>query len=100
MTPLAEMIKAFAMKGIGRVGFMEKPVPEPGPNDAVVRTTRALICTSDVHTFRGAVGDRQDLTLGHEAVGIVHSLGSEVRGIEVGDRVAVSAITPCFQCED
>lgn len=97
---MSSMMKAFVMKGIGEVGFMQKPIPEPGPNDAIVRTTRALICTSDVHTLRGAIGDRKDLTLGHEAVGIVHRLGSEVRGFKLGDRVAVSAITPCFQCGD
>jgi threonine dehydrogenase-like Zn-dependent dehydrogenase len=38
------------MQGIGKVGFVDKPIPKPGPNDAVVRTTRALICTSDSHT--------------------------------------------------
>lgn len=79
---------------------MEKTIPEPGPNDAIVRTTRALICTSDVHTLRGAIGDRHDLTLGHEAVGVIHRLGSEVTGFEEGDRVVVGAITPCFHCED
>jgi hypothetical protein len=41
-------MKAFVMHEIGRTGFMDKPVPKPGPNDAVVRTTRALICTSDL----------------------------------------------------
>lgn len=66
---MAKTMKAFVMKGIGRVGFMEKPIPEPGPGDAVVKTTRALVCTSDVHTLKGAIGDRKDLTLGHEAVG-------------------------------
>lgn len=46
------------MKEIGRVGFMEKPVPEPGPGDAVVRTIRALICRSDSHTVQGGIGPR------------------------------------------
>lgn len=82
------------MKEIGRVGFMEKPVPRPGPNDAVVRTTRALICTSDSHTVGGGIGPREDLTLGHEAVGVVHEVGSEVRVFRPGDRVLVGAITP------
>ncbi|GGJ12199.1 NAD(P)-dependent alcohol dehydrogenase [Streptomyces brasiliensis] len=82
------------MKEIGRVGFMEKPVPEPGPGDAVVRTTKALICTSDSHTVQGGIGPRQNLTLGHEAVGIVHAVGSEVRDFRPGDRVLVGAITP------
>jgi threonine dehydrogenase-like Zn-dependent dehydrogenase len=87
-------MKAFVMKAIGQVGFMEKPVPEPGPNDAIVRTTRALICTSDSHTVRGAIGPRTNLTLGHEAVGIVHTVGSQVRQFRPGDRVVVGAITP------
>jgi threonine dehydrogenase-like Zn-dependent dehydrogenase len=42
-------MKAFVMEEIGRVGFLDKPVPRPGPNDVIVKTTRALICTSDSH---------------------------------------------------
>ena len=86
-------MKAFVMKGIGKVGFMDKPVPRPGPNDAVVRTSKALICTSDSHTVGGGIGPRTDLTLGHEAVGIVHEVGSEVKVFKPGDRVVVGAIT-------
>lgn len=87
-------MKAFVMKKIGDVGFMEKPVPEPGPNDALIRPTRGLVCTSDVHTVHGAVGERTNLTLGHEAVGIVEQVGELVQDFKVGDRVAVGAITP------
>jgi threonine dehydrogenase-like Zn-dependent dehydrogenase len=84
------------MKGIGQVGFMDKPKPEPGPNDAIVRTTAALICTSDSHTVRGAIGERNDLTLGHEAVGVVDRVGSEIKRFKAGDRVLVGAITPVW----
>ncbi|WP_055585929.1 NAD(P)-dependent alcohol dehydrogenase [Peterkaempfera griseoplana] len=87
-------MRAFVMKGIGRVGFMDKPVPRPGPGDAVVRTTSALICTSDTHTVGGGIGPRENLTLGHEAVGVVHEVGSEVRIFRPGDRVVVGAVTP------
>ncbi len=97
---MAATMKAFVMKHIGAVGTMEKPIPEPGPNDAVVKTTTALICTSDVHTMGGAIGERINLTLGHEAVGAIWKLGSEVKGFKEGDRVAVNAITPCYQCEN
>ncbi|TWF82165.1 hypothetical protein FHX44_118110 [Pseudonocardia hierapolitana] len=45
-------MKASVIKGIGHVGFMEKEVPQPGPVDAAVRTTRALIGTSDSQTLR------------------------------------------------
>ena len=87
-------MKAFVMNGLDRVGYAEKPVPRPGPNDAIVKTTRALICTSDAHTVHGAIGPRENLTLGHEAVGIVHEVGSEVRRFKAGDRVVSGAITP------
>lgn len=87
-------MKAFVMKTIGQVGFMEKPIPEAGPNDAIVRTTRALICTSDSHTVSGAIGPRENLTLGHEAVGVVYAVGSNVKLFKPGDRVVVGAITP------
>src|SRR5712691_11638909 len=87
-------MKAFVMKAIGQVGFMEKPIPHPNPNDAIVKTTKALICTSDSHTVGGAIGPRENLTLGHEAVGIVYEVGSNVKLFKPGDRVLVGAITP------
>jgi threonine dehydrogenase-like Zn-dependent dehydrogenase len=97
---MAATMSAFVMKSIGKVGVVEKPIPEPGPNDAIVKTTAALICTSDTHTVSGAIGERTNLTLGHEAVGVVYKLGGAVRGFREGDRVAVNAITPCYQCEN
>ncbi len=87
-------MRAFVMTSLDRVGFMDKPIPQPGPNDAIVKTTRALICTSDSHTVHGAIGPRENLTLGHEAVGVVHAVGSEVKYFKPGDRVVVGAITP------
>ncbi|QDG54962.1 NAD(P)-dependent alcohol dehydrogenase [Persicimonas caeni] len=94
-------MRAFVMKTIGETGFADKPVPtDPGPNGAIVRTKVALVCTSDTHTVGGAIGERENLTLGHEAVGVVESLGSEVESVSVGDRVAVNAITPCYKCDN
>lgn len=98
---MAKMMKTFVMKSIGSVGLMEKPLPDdPDPNGAIVKTTRALICTSDTHTVAGAIGERHNLTLGHEAVGVVYKLGREVRSVKEGDRVAVNAITPCYKCDN
>ena len=91
-------MRALVFLGQGKAGVIEKPVPVPGPTDAVVRTTAALICTSDVHTVRGAIEVPEGRGLGHESVGVVHALGSAVTGFEPGQRVAVGAITPCFQC--
>jgi threonine dehydrogenase-like Zn-dependent dehydrogenase len=98
---MARRMKAFVMRQLGEVGFMDKIVPEdPGPNGAIIRTTKALVCTSDTHTVAGAIGDREDLTLGHEAVGIIEKLGGEVMGFKEGERVAVNAITPCYKCDN
>jgi len=46
---MGQTMKAFVMKQIGRVGVMEKPIPMPEPTDAIIKTTAALICTSDTH---------------------------------------------------
>ncbi len=92
-------MKAFVMKCIREVGFMDKPVPTPGVGGAVIKTTAGLVCTTDCHTVNGSLGERINLTIGHEAVGTVHELGEEVRTVKVGDRVAVNAITPCFRCK-
>ena len=46
-------MKAFVMRRIGEVAMMDKPVPEPGPNDAIVKTTAALVCTSDTRPLPG-----------------------------------------------
>ncbi len=96
-------MKAFVMHRIGAVGIIEKPVPRAGLHDAIIRTTAALICTSDTHTVAGAIGQRTDLTLGHEAVGVIHELGEAVAAagtLRVGQRVAVNAITPCWCCDN
>lgn len=97
---MGKTMKAFVMRGINDVALLDRPIPEPGPNDAIIRTTLALVCTSDVHTVAGGLGEIRDRVLGHEAVGVVHRLGSAVKGFREGDRVAVNAITPCYKCEN
>src|SRR6056297_1202352 len=86
-------MKAFVMNGIGETGFTDKDEPEAGPADAILRPTKGLVCTSDVHTVHGAIGEREALTLGHEIVGVVEEIGTDVDSFEPGDRVAVGAIT-------
>jgi threonine dehydrogenase-like Zn-dependent dehydrogenase len=95
---MAGTMRAFVIKKVGETGVVEKPIPEPGPEEAIVRTTAALICTSDVHTVKGALPVEDGRTLGHESVGVVHALGSAVSGFTEGQRVAVNAVTPCYRC--
>jgi len=88
-------MKGYAMLGIGKTGWIDKKKPECGPLDALVRPIALAPCTSDVHTvWAGALGDRHDMILGHEAVGEVVEVGSLVKDFKKGDRVIVPAITP------
>ena len=88
-------MKGFAMLGINNTGWIEKDRPVFGPLDALVRPIAVSPCTSDVHTvWEGAIGDRNDMILGHEAVGVVEEVGELVRDFKPGDKVMVSAITP------
>lgn len=95
---MTETMRAFVIKKVGETGVVDKPIPEPGPEEAIVRTTAALICTSDVHTVKGALPVPDGRTLGHESVGVIHKLGSAVTGFTEGQRVVVCAVTPCYRC--
>ena len=88
-------MKGYAMLKIGASGWIEKDIPEIGPMDAIVKPLVVAICTSDVHTlWEGAIGDRHNMILGHEACGEVVKVGSLVKDFKPGDRVLISAITP------
>lgn len=88
-------MKGFAMLGVGDTGWIEKDRPTCGPQDALVRPLAISPCTSDIHTvWEGAIGEREDMILGHEACGVVEEVGSLVKDFKVGDRVMVAAITP------
>ena len=88
-------MKGFAMLSIGRTGWIEKEIPACGPLDAICKPLALAPCSSDVHTvWAGAIGDRHNMILGHEAVGEVVEVGSLVKEFKVGDKVLVSAITP------
>jgi threonine dehydrogenase-like Zn-dependent dehydrogenase len=88
-------MKGFAMLGIDKVGWIEKDKPTAGAHDAIVRPLVLAPCTSDIHTvWEGAIGERSNMILGHEAVGEVVEVGNLVKDFRPGDRVVVPAITP------
>ncbi len=84
----------------GRFELIEKPKPEIlNPKDAVVRVTLSSICSSDLHILHGAVPKAEiGITVGHELVGVVEAVGSEVTKVKPGDRVAVNVETFCGEC--
>ena len=94
-------MKAYAMLSLGKTGWIEKERPSCGPMDAILRPIAVAPCTSDVHTvWEGAIGDRKDLILGHEAVGEVVEVGEYVRDFKPGDICIVPAITPDWNSEE
>jgi alcohol dehydrogenase len=73
-------MKAAVFVEPGRIVLDEKPVPEVGPLDALVRVTTTTICGTDVHILKGEYPVRKGLTIGHEPVGVIEKLGSAVQG--------------------
>ena len=85
-------MKGFAMLGIGKTGWIEKEVPACGPLDAIVRPLAVSPCTSDIHTvWEGAIGERTDMILGHEAVGEIVKVGNTSRKMVFEARKVVAA---------
>jgi len=88
------MMKAAVFVEKGRIVLEEKPIPSIGPMDALVRITTTTICGTDVHILKGEYPVEPGRIIGHEPVGVIEQLGSEVRGYREGQRVIAGAITP------
>ena len=84
----------------GKFALLEKPKPVLlEDRDALVRVTLASICTSDLHIKHGSVPRAvPGITVGHEMVGVVEEVGSAVKNLRPGDRVAVNVETFCGEC--
>ena len=93
-------MKALTYIEHGKFALMDKPIPEIlDPRDAVVRVTLGSICTSDLHIKHGSVPRAvPGITVGHEMVGVVESVGSAVTSVQPGDRVTVNVETFCGEC--
>lgn len=91
---------AYTYKEIGKFELQEKEKPKLiEQQDAIVRVTLASICSSDIHIKHGAVQRAvPGITVGHEMVGVVEEIGSEVAGVKPGDRVTVNVETFCGKC--
>jgi len=92
-----------AKKEIG-LWMEDVPVPEVGPNDVLVKVRRASICGTDVHIWNWDEWSQRTIpvpvTIGHEFMGEVAELGSEVRGLEIGQRVSGEGHVTCGHCRN
>ena len=93
-------MKAYTYIGKGRFELIDKPKPHIlDPKDAIVRVTLSSICSSDLHIKHGSVPRAvPGITVGHEMVGVVEEVGSEVKNVSPGDRVTVNVETFCGKC--
>ncbi|MDR2013919.1 MAG: NAD(P)-dependent alcohol dehydrogenase [Rhodanobacter sp.] len=87
-------MKAAIFVAPGRIEIQDKPIPDIGPQDALIRITTTTICGTDVHILKGEYPVAKGLTVGHEPVGIIEKLGAGVQGFKEGQRVIAGAITP------
>ncbi len=88
----------YIEKGKFELGEKEKPVLQDS-RDAIVRVTLSSICTSDLHIKHGSVPRAvPGITVGHEMVGVVESVGADVKTVKPGDRVTVNVETYCGEC--
>ena len=93
---MRKMMKAAVFIENGRIEIVDKPIPDVGPNDALMRVTTTTICGTDIHILRGEYPVAKGLTIGHEPVGVIEKLGSAVQGYTEGQRVIAGAICPNF----
>ena len=74
----------------GVVEPLERPMPEPGPGDVLVRVRACGVCRTDLHVVDGDLPARAlPITPGHEIVGIVEHVGRDVQDLTIGQRVGV-----------
>ncbi|WP_077224185.1 zinc-binding dehydrogenase [Rathayibacter sp. VKM Ac-2630] len=83
-------MRATLMYGSGDVRVVEVPHPEIlEPTDAILRVTYACVCGSDLHPYHDLEDTPEGRRMGHEAIGVVERIGSDVASLEVGDTVIV-----------
>lgn len=93
-------MKALLLSKYRHLELADLPVPEPGPNEVLIRVAACGICGSDVHGYDGSSGRRiPPIVMGHEAAGVVAALGANVKGLSQGDRVTFDSTVSCGQCE-
>ena len=92
-------MKALTFQGEGTVKVIDVPKPAmKSPGDALIRVTLGAVCGSDLHILHGLTPMNKGAVLGHEFVGVVEDVGTEVKRFKPGDRVVPSFFTSCGVC--
>jgi L-iditol 2-dehydrogenase len=93
-------MKALLLTEPSQLEVTEMPTPDIGPNDVLIEVGACGICGSDIHGYDGSSGRRiPPLVMGHEAAGIISTIGKNVIDYAVGDRVTFDSMISCGQCD-
>ena len=92
-------MRALELISTSTFDVVEKPIPEPGPDDLLVAVRACGICGSDIHGMDGSSGRRiPPLVMGHEAAGVIERCGLNVTGWTKGDRLTFDSTIYCGEC--
>jgi len=94
-------MRALIYRGIGKMALEERQQPKlQAPSDAIIKMVKTTICGTDLHILKGDLAScKLGRTLGHESIGIIDSVGTGVATFKLSDRVLISCITSCGNCE-
>lgn len=94
-------MRGFGVFKKGKVGWMEKPDPVCGATDAIAKPIAIAPCSSDVHSAMEMEGDHLiNRILGHESIGQIIEVGSDVKDFKIGDKVVIPCTTPTWTHPD
>ncbi|KAM6510333.1 hypothetical protein FALCPG4_017950 [Fusarium falciforme] len=92
-------MRAVVFKGVGSIQVEDRAIPTiQDPRDAIIKVTVAALCGSDLHWYRGHQKIPVGFIPGHEFAGVLHELGNQVTGFNVGDSVVATFTTQCGEC--
>ena len=92
-------MKALLLSQYRHLELTDLPVPEPRPDEVLIRVAACGICGSDVHGYDGSSGRRiPPIVMGHEAAGTIAALGQSASGLSEGDRVTFDSTVYCGEC--
>ena len=94
-------MKALLLSSYKNLELADLPIPSPGPDEVLIRVAACGICGSDVHGYDGGSGRRiPPIVMGHEAAGMVESVGPLVKNFALGDRVTFDSTVYCGACRN
>ena len=105
--PIPKTMKAWVLGNPEELALVEKPVPEPGPAEVLVRVDAIAVCATDIEIIKhglpamvdGELPFNRGFTPGHEYMGTIVRLGATVDEFQIGDRIAVEVHAGCGRCQ-